>query len=258
MACCAAPPKKKSIQEKARSGELSAVKKFSTAPTTGPLVFKTQHGDLRFEENGAVVVREAQSETPAAPSSPGSPGGGGGGGGSTSGSAPGERKGGASKLGAKRSRPGPPGGAGNRYRMATCNGEDDLMNDGLHFAEFTMTKATGNLTLGVVQQGYSPNRTLAPGEPRGAGAEGWGLSTRSGWLTFRGKVSEWNGCRPCVEGDRVGMLVDLEKGTLSVFHNGTHLGFMVKAGITGPLSWMAELNTPGDSVRVRNAAACGL
>ena len=73
------------------------------------------------------------------------------------------------------------------------------------------------------------------------------------------------------------MLVDLNKGTLSVFLNNVHLGFMVKAvrlishhflsfldfptcflaesrvaqGITGPLCWMAELNTPGDAVRIR-------
>jgi hypothetical protein len=177
------------------------------------------------------------------------------GGSSPSGSSPGGAKkapggGTGSKLGAKRARPGPPGGAGNRYRMATCNGEADVLHTGSHFAEFTLVKATGNLTLGIVQLGYSPTRALPPGEPRGPGAEGWGLSTRSGWLTFRGKVSEWAGCQPCKEGDTVGMLVDLDKGTLSVFLNGKHIGFMVKAGITGPLMWMTELNTPGDAVKV--------
>ena len=97
-----------------------------TQHTQGPLVFNTQHGELRFDEDGAIVIREestdAASPKPdaASPKSPkDAPAGSG------------------SKLGAKRARPGPPGGAGNRYRMATCSGEDDLMHEGMHFAEFT-------------------------------------------------------------------------------------------------------------------------
>lgn len=256
MACCGAPPKARRNEAadgdgggssglgKAAGGGGSAEAAKIESVRPGPLVFQTHHGELRFEEGGAVVVRE---ESASQPSSPGesSPGG------SSAGSAAkGPGGGTGSKLGAKRARPGPPGGAGNRYRMATCNGETDVLHTGSHFAEFTLVKATGNVTLGVVQLGYSPTRALPPGEPRGPGAEGWGLSTRSGWLTFRGKVSEWAGCQPCKEGDTVGMLVDLEKGTLSVFLNSKHIGFMVKAGITGPLMWMTELNTPGDAVKV--------
>ena len=47
------------------------------------------------------------------------------------------------------------------------------------------------------------------------------------------------------------MLVDLAKGRIAVFRNDKLLGLMVKAGLTGPLFWMAELSARGDSVRIR-------
>lgn len=222
MACCGSRPKGKALNGKMTGGASGRIggqeARGMSQHTQGPLIFATQHGELRFDEEGALVVREesADADSPknggASPKSPkDAPAGSG------------------SKLGAKRARPGSPGGAGNRYRMASCNGEDDRMHSGMHFAEFTLVKAAGNLTLGVVQLDYSPTRALPPGEPRGLAGEGWGLSTRSGSLTFRGRVSEWSGVRPCAEGDRVGMLVDLSKGSLSVFLNNVHLGFMVKA-----------------------------
>jgi len=192
--------------------------------------------EMHFEEGGARVVRgESVSLSPvqARETSPG-------------GSPPAALK----KVRSTK-RPGPPGGAGNRYRTAACNRQSDLLVTGTHFAEFTLVKAKGNLTLGVAQVQYSPKRTVPPGTTRPKGEECWGLSTRSGSLTFRGKVSDWDGKCPITQGDRVGMLVDLAKGRIAVFRNDKLLGFMVKAGLTGPLFWMAELSARGDSVRIR-------
>lgn len=244
MLCCAAPKDRK--KSSGPRPEKQGTRK--TPIVAEALVFTTQQQELRFEQDGAVVIREDPAPEPEPdPSSPGPSGDG-------HSSSTAKKKvpsgGTGSKLGSKRARPGPPGGAGNRYRMATSSSS---MRRGDHFAEFTLLQAQGNMTLGVAQLDYSTTRVLPPGEPRGEGAEGWGLSTRSGYLSFRGKVSQWSGLQPIKEGDRVGMLLDLEKGTLSVFLNDKHLGFMVKAGIVGPVRWMVELNTPGDSVRVSNS-----
>ena len=41
-------------------------------------------------------------------------------------------------------------------------------------------------------------------------------------------------------GDDIGMLLDLDEGTLSVYRNRRKLGVM-KSGLTGPYCWVASL-----------------
>lgn len=141
-------------------------------------------------------------------------------------------------------------GAGSRYRCAMCGGEGDVLRAGRHLVEFQLTRAAGNTTIGVAQANYDPLKVYLPGEPRGEAGESWGMSTRSGSLSFRGKVNSWAGRTPAAEGDRVGMLVDLDTGSLTVFLNRVKLGTMVPSELEGPLLWMAELSTAGDAVRI--------
>lgn len=263
MMCCAAPPPRSTARgagragaepkpgppaaeaaqtaQKERRAAASAVdlSKQQVWGTDAALIFSMTlpsdgEDEMRFEEGGARVVRGEPAVTlsPVETSGGGSP--------PT-----------ALKKVRNAKRPGPPGGAGNRYRTAACNRPTDLLVSGTHFAEFALVKAKGNLTLGVAQLKYAPNRTAPPGTIRPKGEECWGLSTRSGSLTFRGKVSDWDGKCPIVQGDRVGMLVDMAEGRIAVFRNDKLLGFMVKAGLTGPLFWMAELSAHRDSVRIR-------
>ena len=131
-----------------------------------------------------------------------------------------------------------------------CSDEADVLREGRQLVEFELTRAAGNATIGVAQANYDPLRVYLPGEPRGEAGESWGMSTRSGSLSFRGKVNSWAGRRPAAEGDRVGMLVDLGTGSLTVFLNRVKLGTMVASGLEGPLLWMTELSTAGDSVRI--------
>jgi hypothetical protein len=185
--------------------------------------FTALSDDLELSEGGAMVTR----------------------GGRAAGSSPTSLKGGR-KLGGG-GRP----GAGNRYRMAMCADEIDLILKGRHhLVEFELTKAAGNATIGVAQPNYDPLKVYLPGEPRGEAGESWGMSTRSGSLSFRGQVNSWPGRRPAAEGDRIGMLVDLKVGSLTVFLNQVKLGTMVATGLEGPLCWMAELSTTGDAVRI--------
>ena len=43
------------------------------------------------------------------------------------------------------------------------------------------------------------------------------------------------------QGDRIGMLLDLDQGSMSVWKNGELLGVMQAEGLSGPLCWAVEL-----------------
>ena len=131
-----------------------------------PLLFETVDSELILSEDRTTVTRDA-------PKSPTT-----------------------LKKGRKLGGGGKPGGVG-RYKLAACDNPSDLMATGVHCVEFTLAQASGNVTLGVMQEDYDPKQPIAPGEARGDGAESWGLSTRSGSLSFRGKATMWKGRRAC-------------------------------------------------------------
>ena len=41
----------------------------------------------------------------------------------------------------------------------------------------------------------------------------------------------------CEKGDKIGMLLDLDKGSLAVYRNDQRLGLIVPSGLKGPLRW---------------------
>ena len=41
------------------------------------------------------------------------------------------------------------------------------------------------------------------------------------------------------QGDRIGMLLDLDQGSMTVWKNGVKLGVMQAGGLRGPLCWAA-------------------
>ena len=67
--------------------------------------------------------------------------------------------------------------------------------------------------------------------------------------------SEWEGMQTAGEGDRIGMQLDLDQGSVTVWKNGEKLGVMVSEGLSGPLSWAAELYKEGSSARIESAPA---
>ena len=56
-------------------------------------------------------------------------------------------------------------------------------------------------------------------------------------------------------GNRVGMLLDLDQGSMTVYKNGLKLGVMVAEGLSGPLCWAASLYDAGGSTRIESAPA---
>ena len=62
---------------------------------------------------------------------------------------------------------------------------------------------------------------------------------------------EWEGMEGCTVGDIVGMLLDLDKGTLIVYKNNRRLGVM-KDGLSGPYHWCAGVGV-GSEVTIRRS-----
>ena len=55
-------------------------------------------------------------------------------------------------------------------------------------------------------------------------------------------------------GDCIGMLLDLDQGSMTVWkNNGEKLGVMVAGGLSGPLSWAVSCSDEGSSVRLESA-----
>jgi hypothetical protein len=54
-------------------------------------------------------------------------------------------------------------------------------------------------------------------------------------------------------GDRIGLLLDLDQGSMTVYKNDERLGVMRASGLNGEYSWAVELTYPGQSVRIEPA-----
>ena len=62
----------------------------------------------------------------------------------------------------------------------------------------------------------------------------------------------WDGMQSAQEqGDLIGMLIDLDQGSVSIWKNGERLGVMVSHGLKGPFSWAISLY-PGESARIES------
>ena len=65
----------------------------------------------------------------------------------------------------------------------------------------------------------------------------------------------WEGMQTAREGDRIGMLLDLDQGSMTVWKNDVKLGVMVAEGLSGSFCWAASLRFAGYSFRIGSAAA---
>ena len=66
--------------------------------------------------------------------------------------------------------------------------------------------------------------------------------------------SVWEGRQSAREqGDRIGMLLDLDQGSMTVWKNDEKLGVMQAEGLSGPLCWTVSL-AQDSSARIGSAA----
>jgi hypothetical protein len=129
--------------------------------------------------------------------------------------------------------------SGGGYQKAICKGCSPL-EAGVHYAEIEIIKAGHGHIFGIGQDDsefisfHTTNGNIGFGETNV-------FSNR--WLAG---VFE-----PAKDGDTIGMLVDFNHKSLTIFKNGRRMGAAVVPGLSGEYYWYAELMCRGDSLRIR-------
>ena len=116
-----------------------------------------------------------------------------------------------------------------------------------HYAQFTVMSGS-DMFFGVIRPGWDVEN-------------GVGAHREDGhcfYDTYDGRrfpaPSDWEGKQAAKEqGDRIGMLLDLDQGSMTVWKDGQQMGVMVADWLTGPLCWAAVVAEPGDSARIESA-----
>ena len=131
------------------------------------------------------------------------------------------------------------------------------MRSGRHFAQFTVVE--GELMLfGVIRPDWDVDGGAFAHRVDGHCF----YSTGGGNASYTADGSRWpgpnnwegrQGARE--QGDRIGMLLDLDQGSMTVWKNGEQLGVMVAEGLSGPLCWAVSLLYEGSSARIELAPA---
>ena len=144
-------------------------------------------------------------------------------------------------------------GAGVGWRTAASK---VVMRSGRHFAQFTLLEGDGDRVFGVIRPGWDVE-----------GAEGaCDVDGHSFYYAYNGyrqpDDSRWEGMQDAREqGDRIGVLLDLDRGSTTVWKNGVRLGVLQVPPVlseehpSGPLCWAVEMGAGGASVQIDSARA---
>jgi hypothetical protein len=121
-----------------------------------------------------------------------------------------------------------------------------VMRAGRHYAQFTVVGGI-RIFLGVIRPGWGVEREEDATEVTG----------HCFYETFFGRRRpghhDWEGRQRARQADRIGMLLDLDQGTMTVYKNDERLGVM-GTGLSGDYSWAVELRSQGESARIEAAA----
>ena len=144
------------------------------------------------------------------------------------------------------------------YRAAASKA---VMRSGRHCAQFTVLGGS-DMSFGVIQPGYNlEGCTDGPfyigyndDDPFDEGDEPLveELDGHCFYRTNDGKCQPgnfvWEGMQSAWEGDCIGMLLDLDQGSMTIWKNGEKLGVMQRDGLCGPLCWAVTMAS--SSVRI--------
>ncbi len=132
------------------------------------------------------------------------------------------------------------------YRTAASGAV--LKGGGRHMVQFTKRKGNGML-FGLIRADWDVEGGSYAQDVRGhsfySTYDGNRYPSRSGW---EGRQAAHE------EGDRIGLLLDLDQGTMTVYKNDERLGVMA-TGLSGEYSWAVSLGEHGGSTRIEAAAA---
>ena len=125
-----------------------------------------------------------------------------------------------------------------------------VMRSGRHFAQLTAVVSGDMMMFGVIRPGFDVE----------GGASADDVDGHCFYFTGGGERCPgghgWEGMQAAREqGDRIGMLLDLDQGSMSIWKNGERLRVMQAEGLRGPLCWAAELYRQGTSARIESTPA---
>jgi hypothetical protein len=117
-----------------------------------------------------------------------------------------------------------------------------VMRAGVHYAQFT------------VEHGYMWFGVIRPGWDVEGGRNAFNEDAHCFYATVNGYsypgCQEWEGIQGAREdGDCIGLLLDLDQGTMTVYKNDERLGVMA-TGLSGEYSWAVALYGQGAGARI--------
>eukprot|EP01046_Picozoa_sp_COSAG06_P013317 COSAG06_NODE_803_length_12172_cov_16.477595_5_plen_322_part_00 len=123
----------------------------------------------------------------------------------------------------------------SNYRAAASKA---VMRAGRHYAQFTVEHGYMHMWSGVIRPGWDME---AGQKPQNAHV----VDGHCFYYTGSGRrcpgVRDWEGMQGAKEdGDRIGLLLDLDQGTMTVYKNDKRLGVMA-TGLSGEYSWAVTL-----------------
>ena len=113
-------------------------------------------------------------------------------------------------------------GPADGYKNISSN---HVMRSGRHMAQFTLVKGSFML-LGLVRPDFVEGEEDAGGSTAHFEREHCFYYTNTGYR--HPGQRRWSGLKNAIEGDRIGMVLDLEAGTLAVLKNDVPLGYLVE------------------------------
>ena len=150
-------------------------------------------------------------------------------------------------------------------RAAACK---PVMRAGRHYAQFTLRDGFG-MFFGVIRPGWDVEtganaQCVMPWQhcfyDIYKGARYYGDTAAPGYTQQEHPWEGMQGARGCDdggsmtgrawEGDRIGLLLDLDQGSMTVYKNNKRLGVMVAEGLTGEFCWAISMLDEGSRVRI--------
>ena len=123
-----------------------------------------------------------------------------------------------------------------------------VMRSGRHFVQFTVVEGD-EILFGVIRADWD-----SEGGVNLEDVDGHCFYCTDDGLRFPG-FNDWEGMQTAEEpGDRIGLLLDLDQGSMTVWKDEEKLGVMVAEGLSGPYCWAVEMYESGESVGIESAA----
>jgi hypothetical protein len=122
-----------------------------------------------------------------------------------------------------------------------------VMRAGRHYAQFTRVSGEWGVMIGAIRPGWDME-----GGKNAYGVDGHCFYNTDDGSRYPGGW-DWEGMQGAMEqGDRIGLLLDLDQGSMTVYKNDERLGVMA-TGLSGAYCWAANVLDVVDSVRIQAA-----